>query len=320
MRSSPQKTHGEEKIMSVDPIEANILNFIERMDAVREDPDIEDALEWNYSQDSAVWYLEAAINYKYSGLWLYEGGEEYSNLYETDSSASVISSTNGYYNIAEIQEAYDDLESSLETQYNSIEDDGKFFVMSDISSVVNNLDELIVSQLSVIGLADKYIPNGDWRWGGGAGRCDNTYIGLDATDAIETQLAINSAMNAPSGYRIVYLSIAPINNQNGGWIYPNDYPLQSGQTNPTPYEDYLIFQDLKSPYLPGPCLSASEINWYVENIQFIEDDVRPSNKVLVFNDIMYDQISHMYGDYPIFHRIQPFYSAISIEVPNEQMD
>jgi hypothetical protein len=51
--------------MSVDPIEANILNFIERMDAVREDPDIEDALEWNYSQDSAVWYLEAVLNYKY---------------------------------------------------------------------------------------------------------------------------------------------------------------------------------------------------------------------------------------------------------------
>ena len=49
-----------------DDTEAKVLSFIERIDLVRENSDYAGSENWNYSQQGAVWNIDAAFNYRYA--------------------------------------------------------------------------------------------------------------------------------------------------------------------------------------------------------------------------------------------------------------
>jgi len=163
---------GVKMYLSVDPTEALIMDFIQKMDLVRENPEYEGSEDWNYSKDSAIWYVEAALNYKYSYVWQYSGSKDHSDLYSIDSSYTSVDANNeGYFNIVELQSSYDALSNSLESQYSVVEAESKFFVLSDIMDLGIGNGSLGLLQYSVIGKANQATINGDWKWGLKFGDC-----------------------------------------------------------------------------------------------------------------------------------------------------
>ena len=175
-----------------DNTEAKIINFFNRMKLVRENPKYPESEKWNYKKDSTIWYIEAALNYKYAFRWQYSGNTEHSDMYNIDSSfVSLNTNSSGDFNIIALQMSFDAFEASLKSQYESIEDDNKFFVISDILNRGFENNKLKLKQYSVIGKANKSFSSGDWKWGLGLGDCSGNNVGLDAADIIENKLSSN---------------------------------------------------------------------------------------------------------------------------------
>lgn len=284
----------------IDITEAKIVKFFNRMNLVRKDPKYSESENWNYSADSAVWYIEASLNYKYSYNWQYAGDEKHSDLYNLDSSFTTVNSNNGEeYNILDLQFSYDALSEELEIQYSNITAESKFFVLSDIVKLGSENGNLQLLQYSVIGLANKYFTSGDWKWGMGLGDCSGNHLGLDATDIIENKLSMQRAVQANTEF----VNVNSLSNNNG-WIWPNDVPLPSGQNNPTIFWNNLIFNYTNQ--FGDPCLTNSDMNWYKDNVLDIEQTNSPSGKVIVFTDVLPD-ISVGPNSSNIIHLIKPYY-------------
>ena len=296
----------------LDPIEAKILQFINRMDLVRENPEYPESEQWNYSRDSTVWYLEAVLNYQYSYIWQYSGYDDLSVLYNMDSSFTTVNSNDeGDFNIVELQQCFDALSNSLQSQYLNVEAESKFFVLSDIVDQGIENENLALMQYSIIGKANQEISSTDWRWGLGMGDCSGNNLGIDATDIIEYKLSLYRY----TAQGLVYLNIGPAQTLNNGDIIPNDVPLPSSQGNPTQFWDYLLFN--YTDQYGHPCLSNADINWYRDNILMIEGTYTPAEKDIIFTDVKWDltssipysQIRHiiypLYGEAHIFQYPEP---------------
>ncbi len=292
---------GVRMYLSVDPTEALIMDFIQKMDLVRENSEYEGSEDWNYSVDSTVWYLEAALNYKYAYIWQYEGDESHSDLYDLNmTSTQIEEAATETFNIVQIQEAYDFLADELESQYENITADNKFFIVCDIINESYESGQLNIEQHSVLGKANQEFSDLGWKWGIDLGDCDGNHQGMDATDIIEKKLSAYRYI-APG---LVYLNVGGAQTQNAGWIYPLDVPLQYGQTNPTQFWDFLLFK--YTDQWGNPCLSNSDINWYVNNILQIEQIYLPSNKTIIFTDLESEMTTSLNPDI-IWHKMYPIY-------------
>jgi len=286
-----------------DLTETKILRFFERMSLVKENPNCQGSDNWNYSNDSTVWYIEAALNYKYAYKWQYEGNEEHTDLYGVDSSfTTILSNSSEIYNIVEIQKSYDELASKLELQYNNAEADSKFFVFSDILDKGKSGNALSIMQYSVIGKANQVMPQSGWIWGNGLGDCAGNNFGMDATNIIENRLlAYRYGITSPTGY-YGFVNIA-----NNITISPTDVPIPSGVNNPTSFEDYYLFSFYNDN--GNPCLSYSDINWYASNIVNIEQDNKPTGNEIVFTEVQSDFT--VYGSSSaVRHIIEPYYGEV----------
>ena len=319
---TPQKEESNEVLKmtrntEMGETEANIVKFFKKMNIVRENPNYEEAKQWNYTKEKAIWYIEAALNYKYAYKWQYKGKEEHSDLYDIDSSFTsiAVNTSDEDYNIVQLQTSYDKLAKDLESQYMKTESESKFFVLSDIILKSSNNNSLNIMQYSVIGKADQLIPQSGWKWGNGLGDCAGNNVGMDATDVIENKLSSSRThLQSPTGYW-GFVNIGSIQNERNGWIYPQDVPLINGQQNPTPYDNYQLF----STFVPSGsgslpiCISNNNINWYVNNTLSIENQFCPVNKQIVYSDVKADGVYPNQGSL-LIHKLKPSYGTLHFYV------
>jgi hypothetical protein len=299
----------------IDTTEAKIIRFIERMDLVRENPQYPGSENWNYSEDSAVWYIEAALNYKYAGQWLYNGSEVHADLYTVDSSFSQINTnSNGIdFNIVELQDAYDIFSNALELQYQNTLSESKFFVISDIINKGKTNNVLSLMQFSVIGKANQLIPQNGWIWGQSLGDCSGNNVGKDAADIIQSK--VNSSrpdLSTTTSYAS-YVSVVVYPTDfigNPAWIYPENVPLIAGSFNPTPFAGYMLFESGVSA-TNQPCVDDVGITWYRDNILSIEQANLPINKIPVFSHLQDNIVYSMNGNLGI-HKLQIRYGEIHL--------
>jgi hypothetical protein len=266
--------NGEEKIMSVDPIEANILNFIERMDAVREDPEIEDALEWNYSQDSAVWYLEATINYEFSCNYNRDFSDDIYFALDFDTiSNEIAGGIDDIYNITDLVQTHDDVFLSIGALFEEYDYEEKIFICADLYIDENSE---ITSRYSFGNIIESY-SIGNWYWGWALGMCNGTNQGKDATDILEQyeNCVDPQVLNiwSPNSY---YTSI-----QSTQWIYP-----YSVSTSNNPYGNFKLFHDYQEVTLNHHCLSTGELSAYIAFLGEIALSNLPYNKETLFFNVM----------------------------------
>ncbi len=295
-----------------DIVENKIVKFFLRMKYVRENPNNVECKEWNYTTDSTVWYIEAALNYKYAYKWQYEGEEIHSDLYNIDSSFLVINSNNsdGVFNIVKLQQTFDIFALELEKLYQNTNADSKFFVLNDIMvKGLTSSNDLKLMQFMVIGKANQILPQNGWIWGLNMGDCSGGNQGIDATDIIMNKLSQQrSQLQRPTGHW-GFVSVDPILNGQNGWIYPFDVPIANGVTNPTPFANYLLFYTDKGANDPHPCISNSNLDWYVNNILSIEALNKPLNEEISYTEIT-STVSSSMQTYGLIHEIRPRYGEL----------
>ena len=217
-----------------DETEAKIIKFIKRMDLVREDPNYPGSENWNYSEDSTVWYIEAALNYSSSGKYRnFSGSEIYFSSSIDSANSFIVSSESGFYGIHNIQIAYDSLNISLSNYYNTILSDNKFFIVNDVIGIFDSS----IKMRFVFGYKQYQYSIGDWYWGWAMGMCSGSQQGIDAADVMEQAVngpyPPNPNINSPFDY---YTNV-----ETSIRIEPINVPVSNN-----PFGSYMLFQDYQT--------------------------------------------------------------------------
>lgn len=274
-------------------VEKLILDFKAKLDATLKDGT-------TYAADSAVWYVEALLNYSYGYA------TALGCTFETDTASIIVNSggVNGY-TLAQLSDVYEYLEENA--LQNKPED--RYIFCIDVSLEVNGNQSNFTS---VSAYAKQILPNykstadtsGYWYWGDGLGMCgpdSGLYFGMDATDIIE------ASTNALAEYD--YFT----NLVSFGTLYPDDfYDPNFPFTDPylLPYR-YFVYYDSTGPNLDF-CLSPDHMAYYMGNngAQYMVKELKPTNREFAW--CMVTSLS--YGWYDIDRHIW----AITYGSPNER--
>jgi hypothetical protein len=230
-----------------------------------------------YTCDSAVWYVEALLNYSYGYA------TALGCTFEADSaSTTVITGGINGYTLAQLNDVYEYLEeNALE---NKPED--RYIFCIDVSlEVIGNQSTFS----SVSAYAKQTLPNykstadtsGYWFWGEELGMCgpdSGLYVGMDATDIIE------ASTNATADYD--YFT----NLVGFGVSYPEDfYDPNFPFTDPylLPYR-YFVYYDSTGPNQDF-CLSPDHMAYYsgTNGALYMVRDLKPTNRVFAWCDVWY---------------------------------
>ncbi|MCK5846039.1 MAG: hypothetical protein KAG84_01255 [Bacteroidales bacterium] len=248
-----------------DNTETKVLMFIDKMDIVRENPEYAQAKEWNYENDSAVWYIEAALNYKYAYKYQYYSEVEYKYNSIIDSTINQIIGLE-LFNIVNIQKSFDEISIKISTTYDEIESDNKFFVVSDVISIKNGL----INTRIIYGIV-REVSFTNWYWGLAMGQCNGNNVGIDAADLIEYN---NNGPNPPNPFNNnSYNPFDYYTNVSTSFrIMPHDVPTSSNI-----WGSHMLFEDIQQQTLIHHCMSGAELYVYSNYIPTIAQQYQPSN-------------------------------------------
>lgn len=171
-------TNNEIEFMSSgNTVEADILNFIERIDLVRENPEYEGSDEWNYSFEESIYYTEAALNYRFA----YPHEQRSKLLF--DSINFNIETSGSDLNIIVLKDLFDNTLDSLENVYLNINAETKGFAA--LNTEYKYTDGVLKVSMYHYFFTKNDLPEGEnWYWGNELGTCSGSYIGYDAADKI----------------------------------------------------------------------------------------------------------------------------------------
>ncbi len=273
--ASTENDKGVREYLSVDPTEAKIQKFINRMDLVREDPNYSGSENWNYSQDSAVWYVEAALNYQLSKSYKITSENEYYYTGDIDSlfvESENFSETNN--NITTLQIMYDYIYENISSIVENHENN-PFFLFADLIP----LDTKEFDVVFLVGNKTSLYSIGSWYWGWALGQCSGGNQGVDAADIIE--MYANSTLppyptaSSPFSY---YTNVSSTQK-----IFPPDV-----STSQNPYGNYMLFHDYQTITLNHHCLNTPELGTFLSFMPNIASIYKPANKVLLHYEVQDD--------------------------------
>jgi len=245
-------------------LEKMIIEFRNKMDLAHLNPMLKSG-EDPMGIDSAIWYIEALANLTYGN------GSADLEDYVIDSSLIEVRLTNGQILFSDVQSAYSAVIDSLSSHNDAISANEKQLIVVDVSlkeADENNAIFEITSGFgtdNVLGFGNEY----PWYWGWELGRCDSSAgVGKDAADIIY-KLA-NKTITVPEGSYSYYTDV--ILEEVWYWEVP---------TNNNPYGDYLLFQDFQEVTLNHHCLPTAEIAYYINALDIIADEFKPTGKSLI---------------------------------------
>lgn len=248
-------------------LEQQILTFCQRCKFLHENPGVKSS--GIVTADSALWDIEAALNFVYS-----HQGITCDATYPYDLKLTLDCLPDGKVDNTEIAELYYEIIDSLVVFYNNINVSGKKVLVSDIEVLptVNPLEINLMVHL-VIGredaapayTTDPFGTTDYWFYGFSQGKCGQYYgqgFGSDAAREIE-KLQHNFITMPPANYRVYYTDIENFTVKGNDYINPNDVI-----PNDNMY-DYLMF--FNNSNLPNfhQCLSPEEMNFYFHNTYYI---------------------------------------------------
>jgi len=241
------------------------------------------------SLDSAIWYIEATLNYTYDDL-------DTAHLsFSLDSAFYDVKISNDSISLYELENAFSAFEDSLNHYYNSIYAIDKDVCMIDLEILHNN--GLTANMKMTSGIAYGPGPNPPnaapfglndyWKWWNGGtnngGYCDGIYEGQqpESDAAEEIEKAVMQTLSFPTGSFFTAV-------ENFEVLYPEDWPLPN---NPTPNDnrcDYLLYKSMSGyPNFDG-CLDPAEMNFYYFGILDIINSLKPASKTFHFLDMQGD--------------------------------
>jgi len=249
---------------------ALILNFKDKLDMHLKDGT-------TYAADSAVWYVEALLNYTYGYA------TALGCTFETDSAGTTVNSNgNNGYTLSQLNDVYEYLE---EEATDNIPDNHYIFCI-DVSLIANGSQSIFSSVTAYAkqvanNLKSTADTSGYWYWGDTLGMCGpdaGQYVGMDATDIIE------ASTNATANYD--YFT----NLEGHGVLYPDDYedpnfPFTDQYLMPYRYFVYYDSTGSNADF----CLSPTHMSYYCGNngAIYMVKDLKPTNKEFAYCSVGY---------------------------------
>ncbi len=221
------------------------------------------------SVDSAVWYIEALLNYEY--CIIYDSTQMY-NEFAKDSILMNICIENNQINLQEIVNAFCEFENLMIEKLKKIDSENKRVNLVDVKYTENgfmayisfNYGESIFNSKTLWSITD------DWYWGytlntppWRAGKCDGTCQGRDAVTEINRWIAYRTAIPVGVYYTDVHFvglfTTASESNPNGTNLssYGIDmFSFETDQIDVQTTDQWTIATFV--------CLTASECNYYAQ--------------------------------------------------------
>lgn len=275
-------------------VERLILDFKAKLDATLKDGT-------TYAADSAVWYVEALLNYEMAN-----NAHNFAELkFYRDS--ILLNGANGEFAIEELNAAYSYFNSLIagileQSEYPSLQIDFVNISLKEtgLKTFSNALEITVCTGISTPINYALFDEDEDWYWGNNLGACGDNQSPAATDAADELEYKFNRPLSVgPSGY---FTSIESI--EVDGDAYDDE-------NNPGPWCNAMIFT-----YQPGfeppddPCLESEELNYYLSKFDYIVNDNKPSGKVFKSVDVFEDLLPNM-GFPNYWHKYELFYGVLS---------
>jgi hypothetical protein len=233
-----------------------IMNFLDKVEFERQSPSQKSSEFMEI--DSAVWYIEAAINYV-STEPITSSDVEISTFTVKQN----IEHAQGMINMSDIQTIYDSFQSSVYNIVSREESIDYIFIADVFVSETENANISLSMTIGAVESLKVYPPVlDDWFWGVGLGKCDETGgTGTDAADVIHNRL--NHVLTIPPA---------------GAFWTDVEYKNMEGE------EDDLfefIGED-------DPCLTVQEITDYIGIVNIFTTNNCPTGKQLIYREFWDD--------------------------------
>lgn len=263
----------ESQIDQMDPYSQHISSKIQRFKA-----DMESHLKTgnDYSIDSAVWYVEATINYTYA--------DTANNLMglDMDSAFIQVSLTDGKVTTSSAAAAFDKFVDSLTVQYQNLPSQSGHLIFADIFPRDSTSGSVTFGMISAFGYGTPIIygPFGEedwwmfgWGWCNNGGYCgESIYEGTHTDDDAAFQIArrIRASIGVPAGRYtptdVVTLEITPDGTVDDVGELDDDYYCDFLNPEDLITEDnnydYLLMYKYSGYQNFESCLCPDEMNFY----------------------------------------------------------
>jgi hypothetical protein len=276
-------------------VNALIKNFRQKIAYYRENPTLKNGE--SLPADSALWYLEATINYSHCFP------NEYYVDFEIDTAyLSISKDANGEVDIVELSQKYEELKTKVSTLYQGSAYENKVLAVVDLKESSQNNSGIVFIAETVTGNKGTEPPNpvidgpfeegDDWWYGELAGLCIENDNFEDESDAAEELFAlINDEIPDP----------------NGNYFFINhvDYDIEGGdpliQRDPTPdnHTDYYLFFASTQ---WGPCgedtlcVEYPEMNIYFSYLKTLIFSYLPANVPTLYGKSI-EVVTNIDGDF-----------------------
>jgi len=222
--------------------------------------------------DSAIWYLEATINYSHAFP------NEYYGQLKIDTSYITLTRNNeGKVDMNELSLKYDQMKEGVSDAYNNSGFGEKGLVLVDLTEETFKSDEITVRIVTVTGEKNSSTPPGfgiegpfvegdDWWYGEDEGKCNNLPI-YSSDAAKQLRIAMNNYIPDPGG-NYTFTNLTTVIKKGG------DTDLRR-PTDPEPKDnnfDYFLFSASEEWGAINDdilCLEYGEMNFYFSYLKYL---------------------------------------------------
>ena len=276
---SVKQTNPAESNLSMKDLKINniIKKFKEKVAYYKANPNLKDGE--TVPADSALWYLEATINYSHGFP------NEYYEEFHTDSLSLTLSkNSDGEIDMTELAQKYDQMKAEVATVYNASTYTDKGLAMVDLKQVSETDNELVLSVKSTTGKIDpdpdttKYNYIGDWYYGENMGYCDGSGGEGDASEQFE--ITIENLIYKYGKANSFFTDIIDVEVKGGD----PDFLVTSNE--PNNHLDYYLYYSIEGTDIPWNedmlCIPDADMHAYNDFIydllfDYLPNDYLPSN-------------------------------------------
>jgi hypothetical protein len=238
----------------------------------------------DYLIDTAVWYIEALINYTYATVVNNHEGLSYDSVFIHGDL------TDGKVTPSEAASVYSQIIDSLTVQYESLPSQNLHLIFADVYSKDSTAGRVTFGIISSFGYGStiscgSFGQDDYWKYGWGqynnGGYCDGQYEGtqthLDAAMKIEEKIRCAMGVSSPRRYplnivTLLILAEGDVRDENTGELYYCDFENPNDETSEDNYFDYLMFSNYSNWSNFHYCLSPAEMNFYRAGAYYICTD------------------------------------------------